>query len=121
MNKLDERQERLDAIKFAAVATLSDSMINAGADVVVDYLRNVCEVHVWGSMLGTTAPTISRKYPLTWWDQFKEQHFPAWLKGKYPIKYRHEEIRPCAIYPELTRRVCGESPKIDFSVISWDD
>ena len=32
--------------------------------------------------------TVSVEYPETWWHAFKEQYFPAWLKKRYPIKYK---------------------------------
>ena len=28
------------------------------------------------------------KYPLDWKQAFKEQHFPTWLKKRYPVKYK---------------------------------
>ena len=32
--------------------------------------------------------TVTVNYPATWWHAFKEQYFSAWLKKRYPIKYK---------------------------------
>lgn len=32
--------------------------------------------------------TFNAKYPLNWKQAFKEQHFPTWLKKRYPVKYK---------------------------------
>jgi hypothetical protein len=32
--------------------------------------------------------TVTVEYPGSWWQAFKEQYFPLWLKAKCPIKYK---------------------------------
>lgn len=44
--------------------------------------------------LGNKIHTSSTKYygiPLTWWDGFKQQYFPYWLKKRFPVKERELE------------------------------
>ncbi len=44
--------------------------------------------------LGNKIHTSSTKYygiPLTWWDGFKQQYFPHWLKKRFPVKERELE------------------------------
>ena len=31
---------------------------------------------------------FNAKYPCNWKQAFKEQHFPTWLKKRYPVKYK---------------------------------
>jgi hypothetical protein len=33
------------------------------------------------------------QYPEGWWEAFKEEHFPSWLKARYPVKYHTERIK----------------------------
>lgn len=47
--------------------------------------------HVEAILLGkVNSHTAEEKVlvPLTWWDFWKEDHAPKWLKAKYPVKYR---------------------------------
>jgi hypothetical protein len=45
------------------------------------------------------------KYPRGWKEAFKEEHFPAWLKRRYPVRYieRTEKVRFTAfnLYPKF--------------------
>lgn len=49
--------------------------------------------------------TFNAKYPQDWKEAFKEQHFPTWLKKRFPVKYK--EIRKAVtfkaynIYPKF--------------------
>ena len=54
--------------------------------------------------------TATVEYPGTWWQAFKEQYFPAWLKNKYPIQYKRKaETVTCTaynLYPTLPISIC---------------
>ena len=51
--------------------------------------------------------TVTVEYPETWWHAFKEQYFPAWLKKKYPVRYKKkaETVTFTAynLYPQFPR------------------
>ena len=32
-------------------------------------------------------------YPASWWQHFKEQYFPVWLKKKFPVRKRKVVVR----------------------------
>jgi len=32
--------------------------------------------------------TFNVEYPETWWQAFKDQYYPVWLKKKYPVKFK---------------------------------
>lgn len=32
------------------------------------------------------------KFPMTWWDHFKERFFPPWAKRRFPVKYDRIDI-----------------------------
>jgi len=59
--------------------------------------------------LNTTQVQIEIEYvPLTWWDHFKEDHFPEWMKKLYPVKTR--EIIIETRNNHIENRIC---PHID--------
>ena len=33
------------------------------------------------------------QYPATWWQHFKEQFFPSWLKKRFPVRMRRVVVR----------------------------
>lgn len=43
--------------------------------------------------------------PKTWFQHFKNDHFPLWLLRKFPVKYHEEKIKVVlkvgAVYPQL--------------------
>jgi len=42
---------------------------------------------------------IRYRYPLTWWDHFKEACFPAWALKRWPAAYKTELTIIKDIYP----------------------
>ena len=60
--------------------------------------------------------TFGAKYPSDWKQAFKEQHFPEWLKKRYPVKYKSitETVKFTAYnlypnFPALMPGRCTES------------
>jgi len=60
--------------------------------------------------------TVTVEYPETWWQAFKEQYFPLWLKVECPIKYKtkSETVTFTAYnlypkYPKFTPERCEDA------------
>jgi len=49
---------------------------------------------------------IVYRYPLTWWDHFKEEWFPVWALSKWPAVYRTETSVIKDIYPFPNADLC---------------
>ena len=51
--------------------------------------------------------TVTVEYPETWWQSFKEQYFPAWIKKKYPVRYKKKSetvtFTAYNLYPKYPR------------------
>ena len=64
---------------------------NLRVDRIQDYARNTLlySLHTLlpAENIKEETHTVTVKYPETWWQMFKEQYFPTWLKEKCPIKY----------------------------------
>ncbi len=54
------------------------------------------------------------RYPLDWWQSFKERFLPDWLKKKFPILYREiiVKIERKAVYPQLPHMLKRNEPYI---------
>lgn len=60
-------------------------------------------------------------YPTNWWEAFKAEYFPEWLRKIYPIKYTKVTIKAKAFLPEFSRQMPGhkmvivlEEPQYDY-------
>lgn len=56
------------------------------------------------------------KYPLNWWEAFKERWFNKFLLKKYPIKYKTIEINATILYPKLKVKLPQEEHFIAFQI-----
>ena len=62
-------------------------------------LRYAIRMLIPAEKINEEARTATVEYPGTWWQAFKEQYFPAWLKKKCPIIYkRKSETVTCTFY-----------------------
>lgn len=56
------------------------------------------------------------RYPKTWWDAFKEQVLPYWIRKRVEIKYTTKKIEVRELYPSIpgnkSLRICYEVRKV---------
>jgi hypothetical protein len=81
-------------------------------DIVLTMTR---KVPTWGKVEITV--------PETWWDGFKAQYFPAWLKKRFPVRYiTHKATK---ILPELPMPFKGSPEFVSFDLFTssrhWKD
>lgn len=69
-------------------------------DVIEDPIVGELVYRLVGYFLEAQPPKeIRYRYPLTWWDHFKEACFPAWALTRWPVVYRTETTIIKDIYP----------------------
>jgi hypothetical protein len=64
------------------------------------------------------------KYPMDWWEAFKERWFSKWLLVKYPVKYKEVyivETKYKAVCPHLIQEDKETHLKWMASTVEWDD
>lgn len=61
--------------------------------------------YVWSQDAGKK---VEFKYPVDWWQAFKERFFKGWLLERYPVKYTHKFFEVKATYPGLV--IKGNDP-----------
>jgi len=60
---------------------------NATFDYMIDYASGSFRIAMRNYMLQGYKGTETFHYvPATWWDHFKQQHFPFWALAKWPVK-----------------------------------
>ncbi len=65
-------------------AVLSDSIIEQRVDPITQSIIAHFELWLWSNMIH-----IDRRneyFPTTWWDGFKDSHFPRFLKRRFPVR-----------------------------------
>jgi len=58
----------------------------------------------------TSEETREEKVPASWWDHLKQDHFPEWLKQRWPVRFRtivytHTTRYQTRIERQITQRV----------------
>ena len=93
---------------------------NLRVDVIEGLYDNelLCSLHtlIPAENMKEETHTFRAKYPSDWKQAFKEQHFPEWLKKRYPVKYKRitETVKFTAYnlypkFPALMPSRCAES------------
>ena len=88
---------------------------NLRVDVIEGLYDNelLCSLHtlIPAENMKEETHTFRAKYPSDWKQAFKEQHFPEWLKKRYPVKYKSitETIKFIAynLYPNFPALMPG--------------
>jgi hypothetical protein len=64
------------------------------------------------------------KYPMDWWEAFKERWFSKWLLTKYPVRCKEINIvekKYKAVCPHLIQEGKETHLKWMVSTVEWDD
>jgi len=69
--------------------------------VIENMLQETVEIQLRGHIYGETAKKISVKYPATWWQAFKSECFPYWLRRRFPAKFTEETFDVRVLYPDI--------------------
>lgn len=81
------------------------------------------ETEIMGQKLATKTISWSVSAPHDWWQAFKHQYFPEWLKEKFPVKMEtfgfSETVSVREIYPDLPE-VFPKGATIRKKILSTD-
>jgi len=62
-----------------------------------DFINYVIEGYLWGSK----TDKIEIKYPINWWNAFKEVFYLKFMLKFYPVKYRIHNLSFNVLYPNF--------------------
>lgn len=80
---------------------MSDELLADQLELTSRYIGEELILTVKYSIWSGSPKYIKYDVPATWWDMFKEQHFPNWLKNKFPPCYSQEAINVIPYFPDL--------------------
>lgn len=64
---------------------------------------------------GHNIEPVTVSYPATWWQHFKERHFPKFLLKRFPVQMQDVKVGATAFYPNIPTT---ESPVLRMYVIT---
>lgn len=87
---LNVRDRRLDRQQFNIQHTLPPESIRYNIDNFYGESLARMTAYVYSESLGRYIHEW--KYPSSWWQHFKRDHFPKWLLDRYPVQYTTNTI-----------------------------
>lgn len=93
----DVHRHFAERIRVATTNTISARDIflsKCGVSVVADtaFDRMLCCLETYVHSANAQHVSIHRKWPKDWWQAFKEQWFPDFLKKRFPVKYEKVDV-----------------------------
>ena len=76
-----------------------DTRFHAEWNYEIDAMAVRLERTVWSERLGDEEV----RWPATWWDAVKDRWFPAWLKRRFPVEWKHADFTVYRGYPDIVR------------------
>lgn len=89
--------KKFEILTYAILQRLTDELADGsvGVNIVRNYVTKNVHVTIRVRILAEEAGIY--KHPDGWWQAFKEQHFPYWLKEKFPVKFKSVTFK--CLYP----------------------
>jgi len=110
----------LNCIRETVVSHVNYESCMGGFDVFMERaINDLASGYVMGISRRVPAKefekTVTFQVPATWWQHFKQSHFPAWALRKFPVKYETlaETIGFKALYDHI---IPGHNPHIQVHV-----
>ena len=91
----------LERIRYGLEARLSLNDEYARVNVASEMMAAQLVARVELEFFGEETPPRVIEHPATWWDAFKEVHFPAWLRRRFPVRYRQHVVSLALLWPDF--------------------
>lgn len=92
----------LEIIKEKVVAHIPKDMIASCEVSIEDHpMIGSIAVQLTRKVAGQKLDTISYAIPKSWWQHFKQDHFPKWLRKKFPVQYHKRSWDVTAYYEHV--------------------
>lgn len=95
------KKRTLDKIPFSFGSTATEEWIR-GVTITqyMDHLSCILATKINLALPGVQEQGFIFR-PLTWWDMFKKQYFPTWLRDLFPVNYEKLHVRTINhVYPQ---------------------
>ncbi len=80
---------------------LSQMVFDQKYDPIADKVIMELGMYLFSNKIHTE--TTKEEVPMTWWDGFKDAHFPGFLSRRFPSRFRHifKEVKTIHVCPHL--------------------
>jgi len=70
-----------------------------------DWMQRQIRLDLIGYLYGSQPKKYTVKYPVSWWEHFKERWFYKWMLKRWPVDYREHEFSIKRLYPDLHNEI----------------
>ena len=103
--------------RFSRDVVLSDrEMIHLEPDIIVDrvaYIGAESIRFIW-KFFSMRAGVQEFQIPASWWQHWKRDHAPNWLKKQWPVKYIKRKADVRWVYPSIPPSINGHNPVLIY-------
>lgn len=110
MESVEETRIRLEKLKIGLQHRVSSYLLSP--KVLVDYESSLIDeigIAIKGFIWAEQIERIEIKYPLNWWEAFKDRWFADWMLKRWPVKYKVEVIDVKTLYPNFRPSIPNEA------------
>lgn len=106
IEKVLTRQVQLDLIELGSVFMADQARVTIRPDdnLFGKYLKVAIRSLVPQQKLAKDSYTESYEVPASWWEHWKQDHAPEWLKARWPVQYLRKKltirVERSLLYPE---------------------
>ena len=73
-----------------------------------DFMHDTVVLRVVQEVYGRDLGTLEVDQPATWWDHFKQDRFPFWLRRRFPVRYTTDTYKASVLYPQVGKGPDGK-------------
>lgn len=115
------KEIEIEKIELMAEEWLLDPILDT------EYVSNMFRMRLRGYIWGETGKSTIIKYPMDWWQAFKERWCSPWFLNRFPVKYKIHTINTTTLYPTFKISMPKERHTLhlaiseDLSYRAWND
>jgi hypothetical protein len=92
----------LESFRYAISKAISNKLaMEADIRFLQDYFVDQTVMTIVQTIYGKQILEYHDKYPLDWWQAFKERWYPTWAKEKWPVKYKYIDYDVRELLPTI--------------------
>ena len=110
MESVEETRIRLEKLKIGLQHRVSSYLLSP--KVLVDYESSLIDeigIAIKGFIWAEQIERIEIKYPLNWWEAFKDRWFADWMLKRWPVEYKVNLIDVKSLYPNFRPSIPSEA------------
>lgn len=110
MESVEETRIRLEKLRIRLHYNISSYLLSP--EVLIDYDSSFIDdigIAIKGFIWAEQIERIEIKYPLNWWQAFKDRWFAGWMLKRWPVEYKINLIDVKSLYPNFRPSIPSEA------------